>query len=150
VALGHIPGTALPGEPGNVAVAGHRDTLFRGLRNVRVGDRIEFETPGKGTYFYVVESTTIVSPREVSVLNAGLHPELTLVTCYPFNYVGSAPYRFIVKARQVERDARPQEHELVAEQTAPPAPRVRSRLSLKPLPYDSTLVSRNYRQSATY
>lgn len=98
--LGHIPGTALPGQEGNVAVAGHRDTLFRGLRNIHKNDLIVFET-SSGKYEYQVESTTIVRPEDVSVLNASDHPELTLVTCYPFFYVGPAPKRFIVKARQV-------------------------------------------------
>lgn len=100
VALGHIPGTAMPGRPGNVGVAGHRDTLFRGLRNIRKDDLIEFETLG-GKFDYQVESTTIVTPQDVEVLNASAQPEITLVTCYPFYYVGSAPDRFVVKARQV-------------------------------------------------
>jgi sortase A len=103
-ALGHIPSTALPGHRGNVGVAGHRDTLFRGLREIRKNDVIQFETV-RGTYTYHVESTQIVKPQDVSVLNAAQYPELTLVTCYPFYYVGSAPDRFIVKARQVEAGA---------------------------------------------
>jgi len=101
LALGHIPGTAFPGQPGNVGVAGHRDTLFRPLRNIRSSDLIRFET-GKGSYFYRVESTHIVKPRDVDVLARSSDDELTLVTCYPFYYVGSAPDRFIVKARQVQ------------------------------------------------
>jgi len=103
-ALGHIPSTALPGLRGNVGVAGHRDTLFRGLREIRKNDVIQFETV-RGTYTYQVESTQIVKPQDVSVLNAAQYPELTLVTCYPFYYLGSAPDRFIVKARQVESGA---------------------------------------------
>jgi sortase A len=142
VALGHIGGTALPGQSGNVAVAGHRDTLFRGLRDVRLGDRIEFETPDKGRYFYKVENTSIVSPNQVSVLNAGLHPELTLVTCYPFNYVGSAPYRFIVKARQLEVDEKRGERVLMAEKRPASATPVHRRLAMKPMPYSDALVSR--------
>jgi len=98
VAAGHIPGTALPGQTGNVGVAGHRDTLFRGLRNIAKNDLIEFETP-TGSYNYEVESTRIVKPQDVEVLESNGHAEITLVTCYPFNYVGSAPNRFIVKAR---------------------------------------------------
>jgi sortase A len=101
LAAGHIPDTALPGEPGNVGVAGHRDTLFRGLKDIHRNDLILFETPG-GKYRYRVESTEIVKPDEVSVLRPGRFPQLTLVTCYPFHYIGSAPQRFIVKARQVE------------------------------------------------
>ena len=99
VALGHIPGTAMPGQIGNVGIAGHRDTLFRALRRVRRNDLILFETLS-GRYAYRVQSTEIVGPRNVSVLDAKASPELTLVTCYPFYYVGSAPERFIVKARQ--------------------------------------------------
>ena len=98
LALGHIPGTAFPGQRGNVGVAGHRDALFRGLRDIRKDDLIHFETP-TGSYTYKVEETEIVKPEEVSVLKSGAQSELTLVTCYPFSYVGSAPDRFIVKAR---------------------------------------------------
>ena len=100
LSLGHIPGTSFPGQAGNVGVAGHRDMLFRGLRNVRRGDLIVFETTSK-TYTYGVASAEIVKPRDVSVLNAGQSPELTLVTCYPFYYVGPAPERFIVKAQEI-------------------------------------------------
>ncbi|HEV2448599.1 MAG TPA: class D sortase [Candidatus Sulfopaludibacter sp.] len=99
LAAGHIPGTALPWQNGNVGVAAHRDTLFRSLRDVRKGDVIEFDTL-HGNYVYRVEGTEIVGPREVSVLRPGPGPELTLVTCYPFSYVGPAPERFVVKARQ--------------------------------------------------
>lgn len=101
VALGHIPGTALPGEKGNVGVAGHRDTLFRRLKDIAKNDLIRFQTV-EGTYSYQVDSTSIVKPENVGVLDPGKSPEITLVTCYPFNYVGSAPKRFIVKARQVQ------------------------------------------------
>ncbi|MGA2213211.1 MAG: class D sortase [Bryobacteraceae bacterium] len=99
-AVGHIPGTALPGKIGNVGLAGHRDTFFRALRNIREDDAIEFETV-HGAYRYVVTSTKIVTPRDVSVLAASGGENLTLVTCYPFYYVGSAPKRFIVRAAQV-------------------------------------------------
>ena len=107
LALGHIPETALPGEKGNVGIAGHRDTLFRSLRNIRKNDLIVFETRN-GTYEYRVEGMQIVKPAQVSVLKASGGHELTLVTCYPFYYIGSAPDRFIVKARQVvqKEDAR--------------------------------------------
>jgi LPXTG-site transpeptidase (sortase) family protein len=106
VAVGHIPGTALPGDKGNVAVAGHRDTFFRGLRDIRRGDLIDFETL-RGNYAYRVEGTEIVKPEDVSVLNAGAYPELTLVTCYPFTWIGSAPDRFIVRARQLAQPELP-------------------------------------------
>lgn len=99
-AVGHIPGTALPGNIGNVGLAGHRDTFFRSLRNIRKDDTIELETT-EGTYRYIVNSTRIVTPRDVSVLKASGGDTLTLVTCYPFYYVGSAPKRFIVHATQV-------------------------------------------------
>ena len=100
LALGHIPGTALPGQNGNVGVAGHRDTLFRSLHSIEKNDRIEFQTLA-GNYDYQVESVQVVKPEDVAVLAPGPYPELTLVTCYPFYYVGAAPDRFIVKARQV-------------------------------------------------
>src|SRR5260370_9952325 len=96
-AVGHIPGTALPGKAGNVALAGHRDTFFRALRNIRKDDAIEFETEN-GTYRYLVEFTKIVGPKDVGVLSAGGWRGLTLVTCYAFFYVVSARMRFIVRA----------------------------------------------------
>jgi sortase A len=104
LAVGHVPGTALPGQDGNVAVAGHRDTLFRGLGAIRQDDLIQFETV-EGLYLYEVSSTEIVKPQDVSVLRPKQYSELTLVTCYPFNFIGSAPDRFIVKARQVPLSA---------------------------------------------
>jgi sortase A len=105
VAVGHIPGTAFPGQEGNVGLAGHRDTLFRGLEQIRKGDVIQFETLDR-RYAYEVESTDVVKPQNVSVLKPRRHlDELTLVTCYPFDYIGAAPDRFIVKAREVPLDA---------------------------------------------
>ena len=88
-------------QPGNAGIAGHRDTLFRGLFKIEKNDLIEFQTPA-GSYNYQVERTSIVKPDDVTVLHASQHPEMTLVTCYPFYYVGSAPDRFIVKARLVD------------------------------------------------
>jgi sortase A len=107
-AIGHIPGTALPGRMGNIGLAGHRDTFFRALRNIEKDDTIDFETEN-GTFRYAVESTKIVGPRDVSVLTAAGGRTLTLVTCYPFYYVGSAPKRFIVRAVQVGTGAYRQE-----------------------------------------
>jgi sortase A len=98
-AVGHVPSTALPGEAGNVGVAAHRDTFFRGLRNVQKGDTIRVVTLA-GVYLYQVEGMKIVWPKDVEVLDPTPKPTLTLVTCYPFNYVGSAPKRFIVQAKQ--------------------------------------------------
>jgi sortase A len=97
LALGHIPGTALPGTAGNVGIAGHRDTLFRGLRGVNAGDAIVLTTL-EGSYEYRVKSCEVVGPHETRVLNDSPQPSLTLVTCYPFYYVGPAPERFIVHA----------------------------------------------------
>jgi sortase A len=95
--VGHIPGTALPGEMGNVGIAGHRDSFFRPLKDIRKNDTLTLTTLN-GTYQYVVDSTRIVSPDDVQVLDPIGRPTLTLVTCYPFYYVGSAPKRFIVQA----------------------------------------------------
>jgi sortase A len=98
---GHVPGSALPGDAGNAAFAAHRDTFFGPLRGVRRGDEIAITTP-QGQYRYVVSGTRIVDPEDVSVLQASNEPTLTLVTCYPFDYIGSAPQRFIVTARLVQ------------------------------------------------
>jgi sortase A len=98
-AAGHIAGTALPGQPGNVGIAGHRDTFFRPLRNIRRDDVITVTTP-HGAYRYRVVSTKIVSPENLSVLNPDGAEVLTLVTCYPFYFVGPAPKRFIVRAER--------------------------------------------------
>jgi sortase A len=97
LAVGHIPGTALPGENGNIGLAGHRDTFFRRLRDIREHDEIRIVT-ADGTFTFRVERTNIVQPRDTWVLNATDKPTLTLVTCYPFTYIGSAPKRFIVRA----------------------------------------------------
>lgn len=96
-AVGHIPGTALPGENGNIGLAGHRDTFFRPLRAIHSNDIIMLSTPRR-SYRYRVVSTKIVSPDDVQVLYPAVHDTLTLVTCFPFDYVGSAPRRFIVRA----------------------------------------------------
>lgn len=106
-AVGLVPGTALPGLPGNVGIAAHRDTFFRNLRDVKVGDRIKMTTP-TGTWEYEVDSTKIVWPKNVEVLDPTPEPAITLVTCYPFNYVGNAPRRFIVRAKQVSPLSEPQ------------------------------------------
>jgi sortase A len=99
--VGHIPGTALPGRPGNIGVAAHRDTLFRSLRGIRKRDRIMLSTLTHD-YQYEVVSTKIVRPDDVSVLAPSKNQNtLTLVTCYPFTFVGLAPMRFVVRARQI-------------------------------------------------
>src|SRR6185437_1300300 len=99
-AAGHIEGTALPGRIGNLGIAAHRDTFFRPLRNIRLGDLIEV-TALASTYRYRVTSTKIVRPDDVSVLISDGSEVLTLVTCYPFYYVGPAPSRFIVRAERM-------------------------------------------------
>jgi len=104
--VGHIPGTALPGETGNVGLAGHRDTFFRALKDLRTGDEIQLSTPG-GSFKYVVESLMIVEPNDVGVLAPSSENVLTLVTCYPFFYIGAAPKRWIVRARQVSPQTAP-------------------------------------------
>jgi sortase A len=96
-AVGRIRGTARPGGAGNVGIAGHRDGFFRGLKDIRPGDEIKLETT-QGTDTYVVEEIRIVSPKDVSVLRPRNVPTLTLVTCYPFYYIGRAPERYIVTA----------------------------------------------------
>lgn len=101
LAVGHIGGTALPGEAGNIGLAAHRDTFFRRLGEIRTDDLIRFVTTD-GTYVYRVEGTQIVDPHDTWVLNPTGEPALTLVTCYPFHYVGSAPRRFIVRAQLAE------------------------------------------------
>jgi sortase A len=95
--VGHIPGTAVPGGLGTVGLAGHRDSFFRPLRKIAV--KMDVRLIDKtGTYHYVVDSTEIVSPDKVDVLDIAARPELTLITCFPFDYVGAAPERFIVHA----------------------------------------------------
>jgi sortase A len=107
---GWIPNTARPGEAGNIGIAAHRDTFFRGLRNVRKDDVIRLVTSG-GFYSYRVESTEVVDPSRIDVLNSTVSPTLTLITCYPFYYVGPAPKRFVVVARLVSSSARSTERE---------------------------------------
>ena len=101
-AVGHIPGTALPGQAGNVGLAGHRDTFFRSLKDVKVKDEGQLSTLA-GNFNYEVESLRVVDPDNVGVLAPSGHNVLTLVTCYPFYFVGPAPKRWIVTARQVVR-----------------------------------------------
>jgi sortase A len=101
LAPGHIPGTAIPGEPGNVGIAGHRDTFFRPLRFIHKDDVIRLSTQ-HGEERYRVVSIKIVDPDNVQVLYPTNRETLTLVTCYPFYYVGSAPKRFIVRSERFE------------------------------------------------
>jgi len=112
-AVGHVPSTALPGQTGNFAIAAHRDTLFRALKDIKLGDYITFQSQNN-QFQYQVVATKIVKPTDVSVLRpdgGGLIPQsdvsakpklLTMITCYPFYYVGAAPERFIVEAKLVD------------------------------------------------
>jgi sortase A len=97
-AVGHIPGTAMPGQNGNAALAAHRDTYFSGLGEVEAGDLVIFRSP-RANYRFRVESTKIVDGDATDALPDSATPTLSLITCYPFHYVGSAPKRFIVVAR---------------------------------------------------
>lgn len=101
--LGRIAGTARPGEAGNIGIAGHRDGFFRCLKDIQIGDTIELATL-KGKTTYIVDETKIVQPEDVSVLEPRKASAVTLVTCYPFYFVGSAPKRFIVHASIVEQE----------------------------------------------
>ena len=101
-AVGHVTSTARPGSAGNCTLAGHRDTFFRGLGGIRVADVIRIVAPPR-IYEYRVEWTAVVEPTRVDVLDPTVRPSLTLVTCYPFGFLGHAPRRFVVRARQLER-----------------------------------------------
>lgn len=96
-AVGHIPGTALPGETGNIGIAGHRDTFFRALKDLQPHDEIDFTTHS-GRFHYTVESLQVVEPDNIGVLESDGTRALTIVTCFPFQYIGKAPRRFIVHA----------------------------------------------------
>jgi sortase A len=99
-AVGHLPASARPGESGNVVLAGHRDTFFRRLEHVERGDRIVLESEA-GAETYRIEWTAVVEPQDVEVMADTGYPALTLITCYPFRYVGNAPQRFVVRARRL-------------------------------------------------
>ena len=105
-AVSHLSQTALPGRTGNVALAGHRDGLFRPLRNVLPGDTITLRTPERD-FRYEVEWTAVVPPSAVGVIQPTSDRKLTLITCFPFYYVGAAPERFIVRAREVGQSTQP-------------------------------------------
>ena len=102
-AAGHIEGTALPWQQGNFAIAGHRDGMFRPLKGISRNDLIRLTT-FKGTYQYRVDKIQIVEPTDIRVLAPSPKPEITLVTCYPFYFIGDAPKRFVVTARRVEEN----------------------------------------------
>jgi sortase A len=104
IGVGHVPGSPLPGQQGNVVLAAHRDTFFRPLRDIRKLDRIALVTPS-GTHSYSVDSATIVTPDHTEVLGSAPGAILTLVTCYPFDWFGHAPKRFIVRAHELNDPA---------------------------------------------
>jgi LPXTG-site transpeptidase (sortase) family protein len=103
LAIGHVPETAAPGSSGNVALVAHRDTFFRRLGDLHRGDLIHVIVPGS-YYDYEVVFTSIVRPNETWVLQPATGQTLTLVTCYPFHFVGPAPNRFVVRARRVDTE----------------------------------------------
>jgi len=105
-AVGHVPDTALPGEPGNVGLVAHRDTYFRGLEHIHQGDEVRFQGPD-GLHRYRVSSMRVVEPTDVAVLDPTPRPALTLVTCYPFHVIGPARRRFVVRAEPLPVPAAP-------------------------------------------
>jgi sortase A len=115
---GHIEDTPFPGRTGNVGIAGHRDTVFRPLRHIRLGDTLNLTTADR-VYYYKISKTLIVGPDDVYVLDPTEHPTLTLVTCYPFEFVGHAPRRFIVQATLVADEARAAESGRPGEASGP-------------------------------
>jgi sortase A len=119
IAVGHISGTARPGERGNMALAGHRDSFFRALQDIRHRDAIWIVTR-EDSYEYVVDSTEVVSPEDTWVLDPTGDTVLTLVTCYPFTYLGHAPNRFIVRASLVASPRRGSGEEASGERAAIP------------------------------
>lgn len=121
-AVGHIPGSALPGQPGRITLAAHRDTFFRGLRNIKLQDRIQLQTE-TAAWDYQIVATEIVLPNRTDVIAPTTESLLTLVTCYPFDFVGKAPKRFIVHARLVPGNSA----------SSPPDPGV-SRMDILPKP----------------
>jgi sortase A len=99
VGVGHIKGTALPGEQGNIGIAGHRDTYFRALKDIQSGDEIRIQT-ATGLSRYKVDRVQIVAPDDIQVLAPSASSAITLVTCYPFYFIGAAPQRYVVHAYQ--------------------------------------------------
>jgi len=100
-AVGHVPSTPLPGDDGNVVLAGHRDTFFRALKSVEEGDRITVTTPDERMEYEVI-SIEVVGAGDIDVMWPTKDRSLTLITCYPFHYIGPAPDRYVVRARQVD------------------------------------------------
>ena len=101
--VGHIAGTSYPGSDGNIGIAGHRDGFFRGLRHVGPNDELLLTSPDGFVDRYRIHEARVVQPSDVSVLGRRKEPTVTLVTCYPFSYVGSAPQRYVLTASRVDR-----------------------------------------------
>jgi len=116
--VGHMEHSALPGQAGNVVLAAHRDSYFRSLKDIQAGDQITVTTED-GPRDYKVESTEIVAPTDVSVAGPTTDPTLTLITCYPFYYIGHAPKRFIVRAKEIDNSSIDSKKK---EPNIPPAP----------------------------
>jgi sortase A len=106
VAVGHLPDTPKPWDDGNSALAAHRDGLFRPLKHIKVGDEVRVRSE-QGEFVYRVRETKVVTPDDLSVLAPTSTATLTLITCYPFNFIGAAPKRFIVHADRVESSLSP-------------------------------------------
>jgi sortase A len=104
-AAGHVPATAFPGEPGNFVVLGHRDTLFRPLRGLEQGDRVLVRTMD-GNFDYSIDSIEVVPPEQVTLLGGPAERSITLVTCFPFDFVGPAPRRFVARGHLNESSGR--------------------------------------------
>jgi sortase A len=119
-AAGHLEGTAVPGGPGNVAIAAHRDTFFHPLRGICDEDVITLNTL-RGSYKYRVESIEVVEPDDVEVLADSSEPTMTLITCYPFSYIGPAPKRLVVRARQIALESPAEIHGLQRDDRDSPA-----------------------------
>ncbi|HEX4230041.1 MAG TPA: class D sortase [Bryobacteraceae bacterium] len=147
---GHVPSTAMPGQTGNFAIAAHRDTLFRPLRFIEKNDDVTFEST-TGSYTYQVVSTQIVLPSDVGVLRAppGGGKWLTLITCYPFYYVGSAPKRFIVQAKLVSTDPDSKLTARAGTDTSPPEV-THAREQPKPAKHSSLHEPRQVRGSSAF
>jgi sortase A len=118
-AVGHLAETAFPGQPGNVVLAGHRDTFFRPLRRIRVGDAITLKM-ANGDFEYLVESIAVVPPGDVHIIQPTSQRTLTLITCFPFSYVGAAPDRLIVRARDITASPRRRPAAVVSRPTRGP------------------------------
>jgi len=150
-AVGHVPSTQMAGNVGNFAIAAHRDTLFRALKDIRLGDRVSFESP-QGTFDYKVISTKIVKPSDVSVLEArGNEKLLTMITCYPFYYVGSAPKRFIVTAQLDSSNlgsSKPREASPAPSRTQVPTAALMNGPSPAPVPARKTATRYNKHEAA--